>query len=1062
MKKFLLLSIFFGMSWAVSAQLPEFSYSTPLFYKSGTTIQTLQPHNIGGVATETYQVSTIAGNGTIGAIDADGLLSSFNDPSGIVTDNDGNIFVADQYNHRIRKIAKTGVVSTFAGNGQPGFRDGSSANAIFYCPMGLAFDKNGNLLVADSYNHRIRKIAKDGTVSTVAGSGKAGTSDGSAGVACFNFPMGITVDSYGNIFVADYGNCSIRKISTSGEVSTYAGDGFVGYADGASTDASFNYPTGIAIDHSGNLFVVDQGNNRIRKIATDQTVSTIAGDGQSGDTDGVGTLAKFNSPNGITIDAADNLYIADSYNNKIRKITTSGAVSTIVGKNTAGSIDGSAQQATLSSPKGITFNSSGNIIFTDQRSQKVRKVMITPPYSISPSLPSGLSFDVNTGSISGTPEVVNTTFTTTYTVTGTNNYGSYQTNIQFTIYNEAKLPVVTTQEVSDVTFSTATGHGSLKDPGMPSNITSYGICWNTTGTPTIVDQHTDKSGTTTGDFTSAISGLSYNTTYYVRAYATNEIGTTYGDVFSFTTAKCPLTASSVPAITLSKVYSATTDATVDISGVQLSNLLGNDQVILSAKADYDNKNVGKNKTITVIYSLSGANADKYIAPENYISTNGEITPLTLTDIHAIANDKIYDGNQSAVVNDLSVTGVITGDEVKVSLLGAVFSDKNTGSNKQVTISGLSLTGTDAGNYTLPQVPVLHANITPKPLTVDSTLVTTIKKYDGTTTAKIISIGTVSNIVSGDDVKVNALANYNTPEIGTNKVITVTYKLSGTDSQNYIVPDSFKISNAQISDIIILQSLQVTGPDCGASSFDLNYVAQQTQPVQYKIVFNDNALSAGFKNTDFVNLISTAASGTINIEIPDGTNYGNYSGDLIIRNEFGVESNAYSFSFTINVQADKLHTKYNDIILIDNTKNDFVSYQWYKNGELINGATSQYYYDVDGLMGTYYLVVKTKNGSTFNTCPKTITSTAKVDQQVRVYPNPLKINQACTVIIKGIDESELNNTKLSIYSDQGELIYTQRKVEKFNTLNLPLTSGTYIGQCKSANGFSQTFKIIVTE
>ena len=236
----------------------------------------------------------------------------------------------------------SGVVSTLAGSGASGYTDGTGTSAQFSYPIGVAVDGAGNVYVADQNNHRIRKITTSGVVSTLAGSGTSGNADGTGTSAQFNNPYGVAVDGAGNVYVADYNNHRIRKITASGVVSTLAGS-TQGNTDGTGTSAQFNSPRGVAVDGAGNVYVADEYNHRIRKITASGVVGTLAGSA-SGYTDGTGTSAKFKNPYGVAVDGAGNVYVADRSNHRIRKITTSGVVSTLAGSS-QGYTDGTGTSA---------------------------------------------------------------------------------------------------------------------------------------------------------------------------------------------------------------------------------------------------------------------------------------------------------------------------------------------------------------------------------------------------------------------------------------------------------------------------------------------------------------------------------------------------------------------------------------------------------------------------------------------------------------------------------------------------------------------------------------------
>jgi len=322
-------------------------------------------------------VSTYAGSGAAGAGDGAGAASAFNHPQGLAIDASGNLYVADAFNNKIRKISSDGTVSSFAGSGAVGALDTAVAlAATFSGPTGVAVDAAGNVYVADAGNNKIRKITAAGTVSTLAGSGVGSAVEGTGKAATFLTPTGVAVDAAGTIFVADYGNDKIRKITAAGVVTTLAGNGngTPGTADGTGTGATFNYPYGICLSN-GFLYVSDYNANKIRKInAATAQVTTLAGSGSQGATDSSGTKAAFNAPFGVAADASGNVYVADSRNYKIRKISSGGVVTTLAGKGSAGAADALATGASFNLPQGVAVDASGNVFVADAGNNKIRKI----------------------------------------------------------------------------------------------------------------------------------------------------------------------------------------------------------------------------------------------------------------------------------------------------------------------------------------------------------------------------------------------------------------------------------------------------------------------------------------------------------------------------------------------------------------------------------------------------------------------------------------------------------------------------------------------------------------
>jgi sugar lactone lactonase YvrE len=326
---------------------------------------------------QSLTVSTLAGYAGPGSADGTGTSARFANPWGVATDSAGNVYIADTDNHAIRKITTGGVVSTLAGlAGVSGSANGTGAGARFYQPQGVAVDGAGNVYVADTGNYTIRKITPAGVVTTLAGSaGISGSTDGSS--ALFYEPEGVAVNSAGTfIYVADTWNHTIRQVTSAGVVSTLAGSaGNYGSANGTGSGASFDQPQGLAVDGAGNLYVGDTGNQMIRQITSAGVVTTLAGSTNYGSANGTGASASFWNPQGIALDTATNLYLADSFNNTIRKITPSGVVSTLAGMaGSFGSADGTGAAARFWQPQGVAVDINGNVYVADSANGTIREI----------------------------------------------------------------------------------------------------------------------------------------------------------------------------------------------------------------------------------------------------------------------------------------------------------------------------------------------------------------------------------------------------------------------------------------------------------------------------------------------------------------------------------------------------------------------------------------------------------------------------------------------------------------------------------------------------------------
>lgn len=333
---------------------------------------------------QNFTFTTVAG-GTQGAADGANASAQFNDPTGVAVDANGNLYVADQNNNRIRKISPLGTnwnVVTIAG-GTQGSLNGTNTAAQFSGPTGIVINASGSLYVADQYNSVIRQISISGTnwiVSTIAGTaGVSGNKNGTNGAARFSNPTGIAVDGAGNLFVADEGNNAIRKItlSTTNWIVTTVAGGSQGASDGSNTTAQFFEPSGVAVDSDGRVFVADQFNNTIRMITpvgTNWVVTTIAGRSVSGFSNGLSTNALFDAPIGIVVDTNDTVYVADLFNNAIRELVSTGTnweVSTVAG-GVEGMNNGTGSNASFNLPFGVAADAYGDIFVADSQNNAVR------------------------------------------------------------------------------------------------------------------------------------------------------------------------------------------------------------------------------------------------------------------------------------------------------------------------------------------------------------------------------------------------------------------------------------------------------------------------------------------------------------------------------------------------------------------------------------------------------------------------------------------------------------------------------------------------------------------
>ncbi|HXD92710.1 MAG TPA: T9SS type A sorting domain-containing protein [Bacteroidia bacterium] len=368
------------------------------------------------LTTQAQIITTVAGGGSNGLGDGgQATAAQLSLLNGASIDAAGNLYIADSFNNRVRKVDATGVITTFAGNGfstghppTGAFSGdgGQATNAELNFPVATASDVFGNFYIVDADNYRIRKVNTAGIISTVAGTGTAGFSgDGGQATAAQIIPSSITLDATGNLYIADEGNSVVRKVNTAGIITSIAGNGTAGFSgdNGPATAAELNSPRGIIFDQAGNLYVSDIVTYRIRKINTAGIITTIAGNGFGAGTGqggfsgdgGPATAAALNFPTGMAFDATGNLYFSDMDNNRVRKINTAGIITTVAGNGVGvGTIcifpncfsgdGGPATAAELDYPEGLAFDATGNLYIADSNNSRVRKINFSNAAGIEP------------------------------------------------------------------------------------------------------------------------------------------------------------------------------------------------------------------------------------------------------------------------------------------------------------------------------------------------------------------------------------------------------------------------------------------------------------------------------------------------------------------------------------------------------------------------------------------------------------------------------------------------------------------------------------------------------
>ncbi|SKA75986.1 Sugar lactone lactonase YvrE [Prosthecobacter debontii] len=524
------------------------------------------------------EVTTKAGvPETSGLADGAAALAKFSNPAAVAKDASGNLFIADSGNNCIRMVSPSGVVSTIAGSSIYGFVDGLGSVSRFAFPCGVAVGPDDNVYVSDTNNTCIRKLIRPAVeggawmVTTLAGTNSSGFFDGSGSAARFSSPQGLVVAADGSIFVADAGNHRIRKVTSGGSVTTYAGTGSGGaFADGAAaSEARFNSPYGVVLDSAGNLFVADRLNHRIRKVTPGGIVSTYAGSGSAGSADGTLLAATFNGPVALAIDAFDTLYVSDENNHKVRRVSPAGGpdeVTSVAGSGVEGFTNDRAELAEFNFPAGLVVADTGDIILADSENHCLRKITATVAVAAvgNPTVPE-VKATINPAALGIPPGTYYFRWRAGDWTAQNEGLNKYITTV---------VPGVVTAAANPVNAGEATLNAKVNPRGLPVTQVKFQY---TTDEDFLAPL--EASGSPLPGSGSADEDVSYvlsyptntlpGTVYYFRAVAINDYGTAVAtDILSFTVPTTKVVTEAATNIIRTGLLSheATLNATIDPKG----------------------------------------------------------------------------------------------------------------------------------------------------------------------------------------------------------------------------------------------------------------------------------------------------------------------------------------------------------------------------------------------------------------------------------------------------------------------------------------------------------------
>ncbi|MCX6396057.1 MAG: PxKF domain-containing protein [Propionibacteriales bacterium] len=354
-------------------------------------IPTVVVTGLGGAAnaaTDDYALLFVAGTGTAGAPTAGPATSSnlFN-PYGVAVDGSGNVYIADTVNNRVEKVTPGGQLSVIAGTGDTGApTEGPATSSNLDLPIGVAVDGSGNVYIADYGNNRVEQVTPGGQLSVIAGTSSQGApTAGPATSSNLNSPAGVAVDGSGNVYIADQGNHRVEQVTPGGQLSVIAGTGVAGAPTaGPATSSNLDNPTGVVVDGTGNVYIADGRNNQVEKVTPGGQLSVIAGTGAAGaPTAGPATSSNLRTPFGVAVDGSGNVYIADTSNHRVEKVTPGGQLSVIAGTGAAGApTAGPATSSNLSYPTGVAVDGTGNVYIADFGNHRVEKLVAPPPATI--------------------------------------------------------------------------------------------------------------------------------------------------------------------------------------------------------------------------------------------------------------------------------------------------------------------------------------------------------------------------------------------------------------------------------------------------------------------------------------------------------------------------------------------------------------------------------------------------------------------------------------------------------------------------------------------------------